>query len=45
MDGPGRVDLGLVFAGNVGSLGAGENVEVVVGGVAASVALSADGGT
>lgn len=43
MDGTRRVDLGLVLAGNVGSLSAGEDVEVVVGGVAACVALSADG--
>lgn len=43
VDGTGRVDLGLVLAGDVGSLSAGEDVEVVVGGVAAGVTLSADG--
>lgn len=42
--GAGRVDLGLVLAGHVGKLGAGEDVEVVVRGVAAGVALGADGG-
>lgn len=40
----GRVDLGLVLAGDVGELRAGEDVEVVVGGVAAGVAFCADGG-
>ena len=40
-----RVDLGLVLAGHVRELGALENVEVVVGGVAASVAFGADGGS
>lgn len=38
-----RVDLGLVGSRDVGRLDAGENVEVVVGGVAAGVALGADG--
>lgn len=38
------VDLGLVLAGHVGRLGAGEDVEVVVGGVAAGVAFCSDGG-
>ncbi|KAK1247878.1 hypothetical protein MKX07_000766 [Trichoderma sp. CBMAI-0711] len=40
----GRVDLWLVLAGDVGELRAGEDVEVVVGGVAAGVAFCADGG-
>lgn len=44
MDGSRGVDLGLVLAGDVGGLGAGEDVEVVVGGVAARVAFCADGG-
>lgn len=44
MDGSWGVDLGLVLAGDVGGLGAGEDVEVVVGGVAARVAFCADGG-
>lgn len=44
MDGSGRVDLGLVLAGDVGGLSAGEDVEVVVGRVSASVALGSDGG-
>lgn len=39
-----RVDLGLVLARHVGHLGAGEDVEVVVGGVAAAVAFCSDGG-
>lgn len=43
MDGAGRVDLGLEGAGGVGELGSGEDVEVVVCGVAAGVALSSDG--
>lgn len=38
------VDLGLVLAGDVGELGADEDVEVVVGRMAARVALGADGG-
>lgn len=38
------VDLGLVLAGHVGQLGAREDVEVVVGGVAAAVAFCSDGG-
>lgn len=41
--GAGRVDLGLVLAGDVRLLDASKNVEVVVGGVAAGVALGADG--
>jgi hypothetical protein len=41
----GGVDLGLELAGNVGQLGALEDVEVIVRGVAAGVALGADGGT
>lgn len=40
----GRVDLRLVLAGHVGELRAGEDVEVVVGGVPAGVAFCADGG-
>lgn len=39
-----RVDLGLVGAGDKGLLDAGEDVEVVVGGVAAGVAFCAYGG-
>lgn len=39
------VDLGFVLAGDVGELGAREDVEVVVGGMASRVALGADGGT
>ena len=42
--GAGRVDLGLELARDVGQLGAGQDVEVVVGGVAAGVAFGADGG-
>lgn len=38
------VDLGLILAGHVGHLGAGEDVEVVVGGVASAVAFCSDGG-
>ena len=37
-----RVDLGLVLARSVGPLLAGEDVEVVVGGVASRVALGAN---
>lgn len=44
VDGALGVDLGLVLAGDVGELGAVEDVEVVVGGVAARVALGSDGG-
>lgn len=44
MDGAGGVDLGLEGAGGVGELGSGEDVEVVVCGVAAGVALGTDGG-
>lgn len=40
----GRVGLGLVGAGDVGELGAVQDVEVVVRGVAACVAFCADGG-
>ena len=40
----GRVHLGLVLSGDVGRLYAREDVEVVVGRVAARVALGADGG-
>lgn len=40
----GRVDFRLVLAGHVGHLRAGQDVEVVVGGVAAAVAFCADGG-
>ncbi|KUI60282.1 hypothetical protein VP1G_11136 [Cytospora mali] len=39
-----RVDLGLVLAGRVGQLLPVQDVEVVVGRVAARVALCADGG-
>lgn len=39
-----RVDLGLVGSGDVGELGALEDVEVVVGGVTAGVTFGADGG-
>ena len=42
--GAGRVDLGLELAGDVSQLGAGQDVKVVVGGVAAGVAFGADGG-
>lgn len=45
MHATGGVDLRLEFAGDVGQLGTLEDVEVVVGGVATSVALGADGGT
>jgi len=38
------VDLGLQATGQEGGLGALEDVEVVVGGMAAGVALGADGG-
>ncbi len=38
------VDFWLVGAGSVGELGADEDVEVVVGGVAACVAFCANGG-
>lgn len=41
----GGVDLGLELAGDVGELGTLEDVEVVVGGVATSVAFSSNGGT
>lgn len=44
VDGAGGVDLGLEVAGGVGELRAREDVEVVVGRVAARVALGADGG-
>lgn len=45
MHATGGVDLGLELARNVGELGTLEDVEVVVGGVATSVAFSSDGGT
>jgi hypothetical protein len=38
-----RVDLRLKCAGDIGQLRAGQNVEVIVGGVAAGVAFGADG--
>ena len=41
--GAGRIDFRLELAGDVGQLGAGQDVEVVVGGVAAGVAFGADG--
>ena len=40
----GRVDFGFEGAGDVSELRAGQDVEVVVGGVAAGVAFGADGG-
>lgn len=39
----GAVDLGLVLSGDVGELGSGEDMEIVVSRVAAGVALGADG--
>lgn len=39
------VDLGVVGSGGEGELGALENVEVVVGGMASGVAFGTDGGT
>lgn len=45
MHATGGVDLGLEFSRNVGELGTLEDIKVVVGGVAAGVALGADGGT
>lgn len=44
VDGTGGVGLGLEGARNVGQLGSGEDVEVVVSGVTTSVALGTDGG-
>ena len=44
MHASGRVDFRLELAGDVGELGALEDVEVVIGGVAARVAFSADSG-
>jgi hypothetical protein len=41
----GGVDLGLELAGDVGELGALQDVEVVIGGVATTVAFSSNGGT
>jgi hypothetical protein len=41
----GRVDFRLELAGNVGQLGTLEDVEVVIGGMAAGVALGTDGGS
>lgn len=43
--GAGRVDLGLVLARHVGQLGAGQDIEVIVGGVTAGVTLGSDGGS
>lgn len=43
VDAAGGVHLGLVLAGDVGELSAGEDVEVVVGGVATGVALGTNG--
>jgi len=43
VDGASRVDLGLVLARDVGQLSAGEDVEVIISGVTAGVALSSDG--
>lgn len=43
VDASSRVDLGCVLARDVGQLSSGEDVEVVVGGVATSVALGTDG--
>jgi hypothetical protein len=42
--GTGWVRLGFVGTGDVGELGAVQDVEVVVRGVAASVALGSNGG-
>lgn len=44
VDGAPGVDLGIVGTGGEGELGALEDVEVVVGGMASGVAFSADGG-
>ena len=44
MDGAGRVDLRLKRTERVGSLGAFDDVEVVISSVAAGVAFGADGG-
>ena len=44
MHAAGRVDLRLELSGRVGELGALEDVEVVVGSVAAGVAFSSDSG-
>lgn len=44
VDGAGWVNLGLVLPGDVGGLGSGKDVEVIVGGVTAAVAFSTDGG-
>lgn len=43
VDGAWRVHLGRVLAGDVGELGARQDVEIVVGRVTAGVALGADG--
>lgn len=43
VDGASRVDLGLVLAGDVGQLSASEDVEVIISGVTAGVALGSDG--
>ena len=45
VDGAGRIDLRVVLAGGVGPLLACQDMEVVIGSVAASVALGANGGT
>lgn len=45
MHATGGVDLGLELTGDVGELGSLEDVEVVVGGVAAAVAFSSNSGT
>ena len=44
MHGTGRVGLGFVGPRDVGELGAVQDVEVVVRGVAAGVTLGSDGG-
>jgi hypothetical protein len=44
VNGSSRVDLGLEFPRNVGDLSAGEDVEVVICGVATGMAFSSDGG-
>ena len=44
VNGASGVDLGLEFAGYVGELSAREDVEIVVGGVATSMAFSTNCG-
>lgn len=44
VDGFWGVDFGFVFVGDVGGLGVGEDVEVVVGGVVVCVVFCVDGG-